>query len=153
MRSLLSIVAFLSLAGTASVAAATGLQQSVQQVLPGSESFWQLPAIAVVAVIVIGWLLWSQREERKNVADQWGTERTQNQEFMAGLIERADKDRVEQMTLWRDLSANSIDAYHALCKVLEDSNGQAQHRHEVLVGKVEEVRALLKEGLNDHKQA
>ena len=60
------------------------------------EQAWQLPAIAVVLLLVIGYLLWTNRDQRKEAQaerEAAQAEREAGQEFLQSLVETNDKER------------------------------------------------------------
>lgn len=110
-------------------------------------SGWELPAIAIISITVIGWLLWTGREERQRVAGEMASERTRvaieqaeerkrvaleqaeerkrYTEFNETLIQQADQDRREFMKSYRELAAQSIKAHLTVSKAVEDHDKRA----------------------------
>ena len=89
---------------------------------------YELPAISILALIVIGWLLWTQREERRRISAESQAERRQHTEFVENLVAKAEADRTMQMAQWREMVAQSIAAYQSLCKALQDHEERSERR-------------------------
>ena len=99
--------------------------------------FWQLPAIAVALLLVIGWLLYTQREERRSQA----TERAEMSAYLRKLVQDAEAQRkadlagftalLERNIVVQERTAASIASFtKALAEEMGRQEERAQRRFE-----------------------
>ena len=114
--------------------------------IPLPEQAWQLPAIAVVLLLVIGYLLWTNREQRREAE----AERKTSQAFLQSLVDSNDKERrdstkcfielVERTTQAQEKTASAIkDIVDTLATELGNHDSRAAERHGQAMA---ELRAL-----------
>jgi len=99
--------------------------------------FWQLPAIAVALLLVIGWLLYTQREERRSQT----AERAEMVSYMRTLLQDAEAQRrqdlgsfatlLERNIVVQERTAAAISSFaQALAEETERHEERAQRRFE-----------------------
>ena len=76
--------------------------------MPVPEGVWEWPLLAGL-LVVVGWVLWTQREERRRVAAEMVQERARHEERMAQLLQAAEADRRLQMEAWEGLVRQSVE--------------------------------------------
>ena len=77
--------------------------------MPVPSEVWQWPLLAGL-LIVVGWVLWTQREERRRVAAEIGAERERHEKQVAGMLAEADADRKAYMAAWQGMVERSVEA-------------------------------------------
>ena len=77
--------------------------------MPGlTDGIWQWPLLAGL-LVVVGWVLFTQREERKRVAEEMAAERARWEERVSRMLEDAALDRQRQIEAWNGLVQRSIE--------------------------------------------
>ncbi len=76
--------------------------------MPVPGEVWQWPLLAGL-LLVVGWVLWVQREERRRVAVEMGEERKRHEEQVAQVLADAEADRKRQLEAWQGVVQRSIE--------------------------------------------